>query len=214
MKRLESLKFHKAPIVIQSEFVTTLVSTFSLVSLAEIGDKSQLVCMALATRYRHWPVFWGAAIAFLVLNLLAVIFGSTLAALVPEAIISVTVAVMFIVFGVLALRTTEEDDNIELEEKASHGIFMTTFLMILVSEFGDKTQIAVAALSTTMDALSVWIGGSLGLIAISVLGIWAGKALVRKIPLHWLHRAGGVLFLMFGGFAGYKFISTLGANYF
>ena len=92
--------------MIQSEFVTTLVSTFSLVSLAEIGDKSLLVCMALATRYRHWQVFWGAAIAFLVLNLLAVIFGSTIAALVPESIILATVAVMFIVFGVLALRVT------------------------------------------------------------------------------------------------------------
>ncbi|NRP28320.1 hypothetical protein XMD420_001936 [Marinobacterium sp. xm-d-420] len=151
--------------MIQSEFVTTLVSTFSLVSLAEIGDKSLLVCMALATRYRHWQVFWGAAIAFLVLNLLAVIFGSTIAALVPESIILATVAVMFIVFGVLALRATEDEEDIELEEKASHGIFITTFLMILVSEFGDKTQIAVAALSTTMDALSVWIGGSLGLMS-------------------------------------------------
>nr|WP_256418167.1 TMEM165/GDT1 family protein [Marinobacterium sp. xm-d-420] len=142
-----------------------MVSTFSLVSLAEIGDKSLLVCMALATRYRHWQVFWGAAIAFLVLNLLAVIFGSTIAALVPESIILATVAVMFIVFGVLALRATEDEEDIELEEKASHGIFITTFLMILVSEFGDKTQIAVAALSTTMDALSVWIGGSLGLMS-------------------------------------------------
>lgn len=200
--------------MIQSDFLTTLVSTFSLVSLAEIGDKSQLVCMALATRYRHWPVFWGAAIAFLVLNFLAVIFGSTLAALVPEAIISATVAVMFIFFGVLALRTNEEDDKIELEEKASHGIFMTTFLMILISEFGDKTQIAVAGLSTTLNALSVWIGGSLGLITISAIGIWAGKALVGKFPLHWLHRTGGVLFLMFGVFAGYRFISTLGFNSF
>ena len=193
----------------QADFIPSLFSTLSLVSLAEIGDKSQLVCMALATRYRHWPVLWGAAVAFMLLNLLAVAFGASVAAWLPEIVITGIVAIMFIVFGIQAIKTPEEDEEVDIDQNASHSIFITTFLMILLSEFGDKTQIAVAGLSTTLSAVPVWIGASIALIAISALGIWAGKSLTGRIPMHWLHRIGGVLFLTFAGFASVRFVSLL-----
>jgi putative Ca2+/H+ antiporter (TMEM165/GDT1 family) len=193
----------------QADFIPSLLSTLSLVSLAEIGDKSQLVCMALATRYRHWPVLWGAAVAFMLLNLLAVVFGASVAAWLPEIVITGIVAIMFIVFGIQAIKTTEEDEEVDIDQNASHSIFITTFLMILLSEFGDKTQIAVAGLSTTLSAVPVWIGASIALIAISALGIWAGKSLTGRVPMHWLHRIGGVLFLTFAVFASVRFVSLL-----
>ncbi|MEY3038314.1 MAG: hypothetical protein RL143_881 [Pseudomonadota bacterium] len=193
----------------QADFIPSLLSTLSLVSLAEIGDKSQLVCMALATRYRHWPVLLGAAAAFMLLNLLAVAFGASVAAWLPEIVITAIVAIMFIVFGIQAIKTTEEDEEVLIDQNASHSIFITTFLMILLSEFGDKTQIAVAGLSTTLSAVPVWIGASIALIAISALGIWAGKSLTGRVPMHWLHRIGGVLFLTFAVFASVRFVSLL-----
>ena len=193
----------------QADFIPSLLSTLSLVSLAEIGDKSQLVCMALATRYRHWPVLWGAAVAFMLLNLLAVAFGASVAAWLPEIVITGIVAIMFIVFGIQAIKTPEEDEEVDIDQNASHSIFITTFLMILLSEFGDKTQIAVAGLSTTLSAVPVWIGASIALIAISALGIWAGKSLTGRVPMHWLHRIGGVLFLTFAVFASVRFVSLL-----
>ncbi len=195
--------------MISPDFITASVSTFSLVSLAEIGDKSQLVCMALATRHRHWPVLLGAASAFLLLNVLAVAFGASVAAWIPESVLAGIVAAMFFVFGIQALRSGDDDGDLEVQEKSNHGVFVTTFLMILVSEFGDKTQIAVAGLSTSLAAAPVWVGASLALVLISALGIWAGKTLTGRVPLHWLHRAGGLLFLAFGGLAGYQCIHAI-----
>lgn len=191
------------------EFITASISTFSLVSLAEIGDKSQLVCMVLATRYRHWPVLLAAALAFAMLNILAVAFGSSIAAWIPASVLAGIVAAMFLAFGIQALRAGDKDQDIKVQEKSNHGVFVTTFLMILVSEFGDKTQIAVAGLSTSFSAFPVWIGATVALILISALGIWAGKALTGRVPLHWLHRASGLLFLVFGGLAAYQCIHTI-----
>ena len=195
--------------MISPDFITASVSTFSLVSLAEIGDKSQLVCMALATRHRHWPVLLGAASAFLLLNVLAVTFGASVAAWIPESVLAGVVAIMFFTFGIQALRASDDDEDLEVQEKSNHGVFVTTFLMIVVSEFGDKTQIAVAGLSTSLAAAPVWVGASLALVLISALGIWAGKTLTGRAPLHWLHRAGGLLFLAFGGLAGYQCIHAV-----
>lgn len=192
--------------MITSDFISALLSAFSLVSLAEIGDKSQLVCMALATRHRRWPVLLGAASAFTLLNILAVAFGASVAAWIPEGLLAGLVAVMFLVFGIQALRAGDEDENIEVQEKSDHGVFITTFLMILVSEFGDKTQIAVAGLSTSFSAIPVWLGATFALILVSALGVWAGNAVVGKISLPWLHRAAGAVFLVFGVLAAYQCI--------
>ena len=191
------------------EQLSSILSSFSLVALAEIGDKSQLVCMALATRYRHWPVFWGAVLAFLVLNGLAVTLGATVAAWVPESVLAGIVALMFLIFGIQTFLSADEEDDPELVKAAGHGIFITTLLMIFLSEFGDKTQIAVAGLSTTLSPFAVWLGASIALIMTSGLGIWLGKHLLKKLPLRVLTRVGGVVFILFAAFAGYRAVTSL-----
>lgn len=85
------------------EILSSIGTTIGLVFLAEIGDKSQLVCMTLAARYRHWPVFLGAAAAFLVLNTLAVVFGASVAHWIPDRIVAGIVSIMFIIFGIKSL---------------------------------------------------------------------------------------------------------------
>lgn len=72
---------------------------------------------------------------------------------------------------------------------------MTTFLLIFVAEFGDKTQIAVAGLTSTALPASVWVGATLALTVTSALGIWAGKTILRRFSVTLLHRIGGVLFI-------------------
>lgn len=194
----------------QLDIVSAAVSSFSLVSLAEIGDKSQLVCMALAARHRHWPVLFGASAAFVLLNVLAVAFGASVAAWLPEVVIAGIVGLMFLVFGVQALISADEEDaEVKFEEKSGQGIFLTTFMLILVSEFGDKTQIAVAGLSTSYSALAVWVGSTVALIMTSALGIWAGKRLLGKLPMHWLHKIAGVVFLLFSAVATYRVVGIL-----
>jgi putative Ca2+/H+ antiporter (TMEM165/GDT1 family) len=186
------------------ETVSVTLSAFVLISLAEIGDKSQLVCMTLAARHRHWPVLLGATTAFVILNALAVLFGAGIAAWVPERLMAGIVAVMFAAFGVHALLNHDDEDSEDVTEKPGHGIFFTTLLLILVAEFGDKTQIAVAGLAGSMAPLPVWVGATIALVMVSALGVWAGRTVLQRLPLHWLHRAGGGIFLVFATMAAWR----------
>lgn len=186
------------------EAFPVFLSTFTLISLAEIGDKSQLVCMTLATRHRHWPVILGATAAFLILNALAVIFGAGVAAWVPERLTAGIVAVLFGAFGIHALRKQDDGDSEDVTERPDHGIFFSTLLLIFVAEFGDKTQIAVAGLAGTMPPMPVWLGASTALIMVSALGVWAGRTLLQRLPLIWLHRISGGVFLLFALLAAWQ----------
>ncbi len=170
-------------------------ATFLLIALAEFGDKSQLVCMTLAARHRGLPVILGAVAAFAFLNALAVLFGAAVAAWLPEWVVTVAVAVLFTIFGISALRYRDEDDDEDIEEKPGHGVFATTFLLIFLAEFGDKTQIAVAGLGSTSEANAVWTGATLALACTSILGVLAGRKFLHKLPLIWIHRISGMFFL-------------------
>ncbi len=183
-------------------------ATYLLIALAEFGDKSQLVCMTLAARHRGLPVVLGAIAAFAVLNLLAVLFGAAVAAWLPESLVTAAVALLFAWFGIAALRFEEEDDE-EIEEKPGHGVFATTFLMIFLAEFGDKTQIAVAGLGSTADATATWVGGTLALATTSLLGVYAGRRLLNRLPLHWIHRISGVFFLLLALLAGLRLAGAI-----
>jgi len=176
-------------------------ASFLLIALAEFGDKSQLVCMTLAARHRGLPVVLGAVSAFAILNLLAVLFGAAVAAWLPEWVVTAAVAVLFAVFGISALRYTEEDEDEEITEKPGHGIFATTFLLIFLAEFGDKTQIAVAGLGSTSETTAVWSGATLALASTSLLGVIAGRKFLHKLPLVWIHRISGVFFIVLAAYA-------------
>ena len=176
-------------------------TTFLIVAFAEIGDKSQMVCMTLAARHRGLPVVIGAVAAFAVLNLLAVLFGAAVAAWLPEWLVALAVAVLFAGFGISALRYTEDGEDDEVEEKPGHGIVATTFLLIFLAEFGDKTQIAVAGLGSTSEPSAVWAGATVALATTSLLGVLAGRQLLNRLPLKWIHRISGVFFLLLAAFA-------------
>ncbi len=183
-------------------WLTPITTSYALIIAAEIGDKSQLVCMTLAARHRATPVIFGAIAAFALLNTLAVIFGVAIANWVPPYLVAAIVSVLFAVFGILALFFTEDEDEDEaLSEKSGHSLFFTTFILITVAEFGDKTQLAVVALSSTALPEAVWIGSTLALITTSVLGVLAGRTLLQKIPLSLLHKLSGALFIILAGFA-------------
>ena len=186
---------------ISGPWLASAGTTFLIVALAEIGDKSQLVCMTLAARHRGLPVVIGAILAFAVLNLLAVLFGAAVAAWLPEWLVALAVAILFAGFGISALRYTEADDDEAVTEKPGHGIVATTFLLIFLAEFGDKTQLAVAALGSTGTPAAVWTGATAALAVTSLLGVLAGRKLLNRLPLKWIHRVSGVFFLMLAIYA-------------
>jgi len=173
------------------------------------GDKSQLVCMTLAARHRGLPVAIGAIAAFALLNLLATLFGAAVAAWLPGWVVTAAVGLLFAVFGISALRYTEDDDDEAVEEKPGHGIFATTFLLIFLAEFGDKTQIAVAGLGSTQAATAVWCGATLALAGTSLIGIYAGRRWLQRLPLTWIHRVSGVFFLILSAYALSRMAASL-----
>jgi putative Ca2+/H+ antiporter (TMEM165/GDT1 family) len=190
--------------MLSPELFSVSLSTFTVIALAEIGDKSQLVCMTLATRHRHWPVILGATMAFCILNALAVLFGAGVAAWVSERVVAGIVALLFGAFGIHALFKQDDGESEDVVEKHGHGVFLTTLLLILVAEFGDKTQIAVAGLASSLAPFPVWFGATVALVMTSALGVWAGRTVLRRLPLPWLHRTGGAVFLLFAGMAAWK----------
>jgi putative Ca2+/H+ antiporter (TMEM165/GDT1 family) len=175
---------------------TTTLSTFALIFLAEIGDKSQLVCVLLASRHRGIPVFLGASVAFMLLNILAVTVGAAASQAVPEWVLAILVALLFAFFGVKAL--LEQGDNGEqVDELPGHGVFVVAFLMIFVAEFGDKTQLTVAALGAAANPIAVYIGATTALITTTLFGVLGGKWLTQRVSAVTLHRIGGIFFLAF-----------------
>ena len=181
-----------------STFPVALFSSFTVIALAEIGDKSQLVCMTLAARYRPWPVLLGAVVAFACLNSIAVLFGAAAAQWLPEKVVLGVVGVLFLLFGLHALRNANEQEQAVEANRGSRGLFLSTLLLITLAEFGDKTQIAVAGLSSTSDPYAVWLGATLALACTSALGVWAGRVAMLHISVSLLHRVSGGLFIVLG----------------
>ena len=193
--------------MVLTDSITIFLSTFALIAVAEVGDKSQLVCMTLAARHRHWPVILGASTAFIVLNTLAVLFGAGVAAWVPERFIAGLIAILFGVFGIHALRKHDNSDSEDVAERSGNSVFFSTLLLIFVAEFGDKTQLAVAGLAGGFDPLPVWFGATAALVMVSALGVWAGRTVLQRLPLLWLHRISGGVFLLFAILAGWRAIA-------
>jgi len=204
---LLSSSFHQ----LSTEFSPVLIAmSYLLIMAAEIGDKSQLVCMILAARYRAGPVIFGAISAFIFLNSLAVTVGITITELVAPVFISVAVALLFIVFGIQALFYNDQgEEEVDAPVVSTHRLLLTTFVLITVAEFGDKTQLAVVALSSSQPPLSIWIGATLALTTASVLGVWLGRTVLQRIPIKRLHQLSGGLFVILGLVASWQAYSLL-----
>ena len=174
-----------------------LGSSFSLLFLAEMGDKSQLIAMTLACRFRPLPVIVGVFSAFLLLNLLAVAVGGALFEWVPPRLVLLAAGVLFLYFAFRSWRDAEKvEDDDAVDNGFGRGALLTSFLMILLAEFGDKTQLAMVGAPG-----SVLVGGTLALWAVSLVGILVGGSLLRRISPMWMHRSAALLFLTFGLFA-------------
>jgi putative Ca2+/H+ antiporter (TMEM165/GDT1 family) len=180
---------------------TIFFSTFGIIFLAELGDKTQLTAMALSVKFPWKKAFIGIAAAFALLNVGAVVLGKILFAFLPLFWIKMASAGLFLFFGIATMRGNGCDREDEEREKDStaRGAIATSFLMILMAELGDKTQLVTASLAAQHDEpLAVFAGSTLALWSVSLLGIFAGRQLIRIIPLSYIHRAAASLFIIFG----------------
>lgn len=187
-----------------------IATVFGLVFLAELPDKTALASLVLGSRYRPLYVFTGAAGAFLVHVMLAIAAGSLLA-LLPHRVLQSVVAALFLLGAVLMLRGRHEDEDEEhLDIKAGSAptfprVAATSFLVILVAEFGDLTQILTANLAAKYhNPLMVGIGATAALWAVAGLAIVGGRSLLKYVPLSVITKAAAVIMLVLAGFSLYE----------
>ncbi len=176
--------------------------TFGIIFLAELGDKTQLTALALAARYPWKKVFLGLALAFALLNLAAVFIGKLLFTFVPLFWIKLASGGLFIFFGLAALWAEGDagpEEGTPARGAGMRGPFLTAFLLILLAELGDKTQLVTASLAARHDApFAVFSGATLALWSVSLLGMFFGRQLTRLIPPPYIRKGAGWLFLAFG----------------
>jgi putative Ca2+/H+ antiporter (TMEM165/GDT1 family) len=159
--------------------------------------------MALASRYPWKKVFLGVALAFAILNLGAVLLGKALFAIFPLFWTKIVSGGLFLFFGITTLINSAPDKD--GQPLLASGIIRTAFLMIFLAELGDKTQLVTLSLAAQHGApLMVFCASTLALWLVSLLGIFLGKQLIRFVPLPYIHRAAGGLFLLFGAVLLYK----------
>lgn len=174
-----------------------LVST-GVVALAEMGDKTQLLALILAARYRsHLPIVLGIAFATLANHALAAAFGGWIASLVGADVMRWILAVSFIAMAVWVLIPDKAGD---LDgSRMRLGVFGTTFIAFFLVEIGDKTQIATVALAARYASfVAVVCGTTVGMLIANVPAVYLGERLLRRVPMLLLQRVAAAMFAVLG----------------
>ena len=171
--------------------------SITLVALAEMGDKTQLLSLVLAARYRRpWPIVLGVLVATLANHTLAAALGGWLTSVVGADRMRLAVGVGFLAMAAWAL--VPDKPGAELPQ-ARLGVFAATCLAFFLAEMGDKTQIATVALAARYATVApVVMGTTLGMLAANVPVVFAGERLARRLPLALLRRVAAALFALLG----------------
>ena len=144
-------------------------------------------------------MFAGLMAAFIVLTALAVGVGEVVVAFIGPGIIGIVAGLLFIIFGVITILINDDDDNGDVKNPGARSAFMTAFSLIALAELGDKTELAVIALSAQYHApIMVFLGAVLGLGLVSALGVAIGGKLQTMVSMKKLRIGSGILFLVFG----------------
>ncbi|GGR03366.1 TMEM165/GDT1 family protein [Streptomyces netropsis] len=188
---------------------TVAALVFGVVFLAELPDKTALAGLMLGTRYRASYVFVGVAAAFAVHVALAIAAGSVLT-LLPHRLVQAVVGLLFLA-GAAMLLLKKDDGEEEIKKPADQSFWKVSgagFMLILVAEFGDLTQIMTANLAARYDdPVSVGVGAVLALWSVAGLGIVGGRTLMKRVPLALITRIAAVLMLALAGFSLYEAIA-------
>lgn len=179
--------------------IEAATTSFLLILLAEMGDKTQLALFSLSAKYRsRLPVLVGACAGFAVVDGLAIIFGAAIASLVPQQYITYAAGALFLVFGIMFLRSQDDGEEESLQQQRS-SIVIGSFLLITLMEFGDKTQVIALTLAARFDSLVMVFVGVMGaLTVLSIAAVLAGAKIADYVPERTMKRISGCLFILLG----------------
>jgi len=196
--------------------LSVIAATFILVLPIELPDKTFFATLVLATRFKPLPVFVGVGLAFAVQSLIAVTAGGLLT-LLPDALVSAIVAVLFLVGALILWRSirsgAEEEEDIEAPP---HPTFLKSasisFGVLFAAEWGDLSQLATAGLAARYhDPVSVFVGSWVALLVVSALAVFLGKKAADRLPIRAIRVVAAVLFTAFAVIAVVETIRLLAA---
>lgn len=177
-----------------------LVST-GLVALAEIGDKTQLLALFLAARFRRpWPIVWGILVATLANHAAAGSFGSVIMQFATPEVRRWVLGLGFLAMAAwMMIPDKLDEDETSASVAKGHGVFLTTLLTFFFAEMGDKTQIATIALGARFhDLVAVVAGTTLGMMLANVPAVILGDRLAHRLPVKLMHGLAAALFVVLG----------------
>jgi Ca2+/H+ antiporter, TMEM165/GDT1 family len=177
--------------------MTALVSSFTVVVLAEMGDKTQLIALILGLRYRRpWTVMLGVLIATLFNHALAAALGAWGAMRIPGSLLGWILGLGFVVFGIWTLFPDRAEAP---AERPRWGPLLSTTVIFFLAEMGDKTQLATVALGARFaSTLAVTAGTTAGMLAADGLAVFAGARFAARVPMTLFRRVAAALFFLFG----------------
>jgi putative Ca2+/H+ antiporter (TMEM165/GDT1 family) len=186
--------------------MTPFITSFILVTLAEMADKTQLLTLSLSCRYPARRVLIGVGIAIAVLNLVAVVVGAAAGRFIPLTAVRIGAGVLFIGFGLwnlLAARDRPSQEGEDCEVKSSRHVVLAVAGAFFIAEIGDKTQLAVLSLGarfegSVLSSVGVWLGATVGMVLANGLAVIIGHTAGRRVPEKLMKRISGALFIGFG----------------
>lgn len=165
----------------------------ALVFVAELGDKSQLMSMTFATRYRARTVIIGAGIACTLTNLVSALVGNAIGDALPQQAVRIAGGVLFLVFAAWTLRHLAAGEEPKPPATGGAALFVVGTAFVL-SELGDKTMLATMTLSTQHHWMLIWFGSTVGMLISIVLAVFVGRALLQVLPIKAVHVVSALLF--------------------
>jgi putative Ca2+/H+ antiporter (TMEM165/GDT1 family) len=173
--------------------------SFAVVFVAELGDKSQLMALTFATRFKPVPVLIGITVATAVVHAVSVGIGFGLGAALPTGWISLVAGLAFLAFGAWTLRgdALTDDEKTKAERSTGSAIWAVGGAFFL-AELGDKTMLATITLATQHGWFGTWLGSTIGMVAADALAILVGRLLGRHLPEKIIKYGAAGLFAIFG----------------
>lgn len=174
-----------------------LINSFVLVFVSEMGDKTQLLSLVLAARFRKpVPILFGILVATLLNHALASYIGAFSSSLITPEKLKWALAAAFIAFGIWMLFPDQDE---EFKDRRGWGPFLTTAIAFFFAEMGDKTQLATFALGAKFSTpLLVTLGSTLGMLGADGLVVILGHRFTTRIPMKLMHRIASAIFILFG----------------
>ena len=178
--------------------LTAFLVSFGVIFVAELGDKSQLMALTFATRFKAVPVLIAITVATAIVHLVSVVIGAVLGAAMPTRAITLVAAVAFVAFGLWTLRgdSLTDADKRRAEAPTRH-VILTVGTVFFLAELGDKTMLATITLATREGVFGTWLGSTLGMVAADALAIGVGRLLGTRLPEHVIRIGAAVSFFVF-----------------